>query len=119
MFKIVFNLKYKFTFMNTDNDMSGSQTHEKRSILQNAFDRLKCLSPKKTPSEQDNHKNTTISSFHNHNKENEEHYEVCENYEFLRKEIDDLKVQLIESQNMLDCFKKQKKLKRDNMYAKT
>ena len=35
-------------FINADYDVPWSKRHEKRNIFQNAFDKLKCLSPKKT-----------------------------------------------------------------------
>ena len=105
-------------FINADNDTPWSERHWKRNILQNAFDRLKCLSPKKTSSELSNPEDTTIFSINNHKKENAEHSENCKNCNNLQKEIHDLKVQLIEVQNMLDCFKKQKKSKWENIYEK-
>ena len=74
--------------------------------MQNAFYRLKYLSPKETSLEQSNLEDTTIISINNHNKENAEHSQNCKNCDNLQKEIHDLKVQLIKAQHMLDCFKK-------------
>ena len=74
--------------------------------MQNAFHRLKCLSPNNTSSEQNNLEDTTIIGINNHKKENAEYSENCKNSDNLLKQIDDLKVHLIEAHNMLDCFKK-------------